>query len=98
MDIKHCYLTSDSIVLITCSTTQVLYSQGLSALTNVTDAIPNDISGRGQYHFGVLKKPTGNNLTDITKQGFQETGINEAISYTDIFEENSVGGCVSLHK
>jgi hypothetical protein len=78
------------------STTQVLYSTGCSALTNATGALPNNISGRGQFHFGVLKKPTGNNLTDVTKQGFQESRINEGMIYGGIFEEDSSAGCISL--
>jgi len=58
----------------------------------------NDVSGRGEYHFGLLKKPTGEGLTDITKQGYQESGINEGIIFGGIFEENSDAtlGCVSL--
>lgn len=58
--------------------------------------LSNDISGQGQFHFGALKKPTGAGLTDITKQGFQESGINEGVIYGGIFEEISTGGCVSL--
>jgi hypothetical protein len=78
------------------STTQVLYSRNSAALVNVTGVLSNDISGQGQFHFGALKKPTGSNLTDITKQGFQESGINEGVIYGGIFEEISTGGCVSL--
>lgn len=44
----------------------------------------------------MLKKPTGNNLTDLTKQGFQESGIEEAIIYGGIFQEDSSAGCISL--
>jgi len=62
----------------------------------MTVPLPNDISGRGQFHFGLLMKPTGDNLTDITKQGFQPAGINEGVVYGGIFEEDSLGGCVSL--
>jgi hypothetical protein len=84
------------MMLIRDSTTQVLYSQNSAALANVTGVLSNDISGQGQFHFGALKKPTGSGLTDITKQGFQETGINEGVIYGGIFEEISTGGCVSL--
>lgn len=63
----------------------------------VTAAIKNDLSGQGQFHFGALKKPTGVGLTDITKQGFQESGIDEGVIYGGIFEEDSTGGCVSLN-
>ncbi|KAF8850088.1 hypothetical protein BDZ45DRAFT_603359 [Acephala macrosclerotiorum] len=78
------------------NTTQVLYSTNNTPLANVTAPVANDISGQGQFHFGALKKPTGNNLTDVTRQGFQESGINEGIIYGGIFEENSTGGCISL--
>lgn len=75
----------------------MFYSQGTSALAAVTSAASNDVSGQGQFHFGVLKKPTGDGLTDITKQGFQESGINEGIIFGGIFEEDSSSGCgVSL--
>jgi hypothetical protein len=74
----------------------VLYSQNSAPLTYVTGVLPNDVSGQGQFHFGALKKGTGNNLTDVTKDGFQESGINEGVIYGGIFEEDSTGGCVSL--
>jgi hypothetical protein len=74
----------------------VFYSQNCNSLRAATKSKPNDVSGRGQFHFGLLKKPTGQNLTDITKQGFQETGINEGIVFGGLFEEDSTGGCVSL--
>jgi hypothetical protein len=83
-------------VLTRDSTTQVLYSQNSAALVNVTGVLSNDISGQGQFHFGALKKGTGVGLTDVTKQGFQESGINEGVIYGGIFEEISTGGCVSL--
>jgi hypothetical protein len=35
-------------------------------------------------------------LTDVTKQGDQESGINEGVIYGGIFMEDSQGGCVSL--
>ena len=50
-------------------------------LANVTAAVQNDVSGQGQFHFEALKKGTGDRLTDVTKQGFQESGINESIVY-----------------
>lgn len=77
------------------NTTQVYYSLSELPLIPVTGAVSNDVSGNGQYHFGVLKKPTGDNLTDVTKQGFQESHINEGIIYGGIFEEDSSKGCVS---
>lgn len=78
------------------STTQVLYSEDDAPLAKVTKALPNDISGQGQYHFGVLKKPTGEGLTDITKQGFQPSGIHEGVVFGGVFMEDSSAGCKSL--
>ncbi|KAK1765884.1 hypothetical protein QBC33DRAFT_542795 [Phialemonium atrogriseum] len=76
-------------------TSQVFFSTGTAALKAVTQALPNDVSGQGQFHFGVLKKPTdGGN--DIVHNGFQEAGIDEGIIYGGIFQEDSSTGCVSL--
>jgi Glycoside hydrolase 131 catalytic N-terminal domain len=79
-----------------CSTVQTFYSQNAAALTSVTGVLSNDLSGQGQFHFGALKKGTGEGLTDVTKQGFQESGINEGVIFGGIFEEDSTGACVSL--
>ncbi|TVY80675.1 hypothetical protein LSUE1_G003533 [Lachnellula suecica] len=78
------------------NTTEILYSQDAAALTSVKAATANDISGQGQWHFGALKKPTGEGIKDVTKEGFQPSGINEGVIFAGIFEENSAGGCVSL--
>ncbi|KAH8594531.1 hypothetical protein B0O99DRAFT_687756 [Bisporella sp. PMI_857] len=78
------------------NSTQVFYSQDNATLVPATDALPNDVSGRGQYHFGLLKKPTGEGLTDITKEGFQEAGITEGILYGGVLLEDSEDGCISL--
>ncbi|TPX07974.1 uncharacterized protein E0L32_010305 [Thyridium curvatum] len=76
-------------------TTQVFFSAGASPLQAVTQALKNDVSGQGQFHFGVLKKGLdGGN--DIVKNGVQEAGINEGIIFGGIFEEDSSAGCVSL--
>jgi len=80
----------------TANTIQVLFSQNSAPLTEVTGVLPNDLSGQGLFHFGALKKGTGNNLADVTKDGFQESGINEGVIYGGIFEEDSSAGCVSL--
>ncbi|PBP16380.1 hypothetical protein BUE80_DR012832 [Diplocarpon rosae] len=80
----------------TANTTTVLYSTDSTPLAVVNGPAANDISGQGQYHFGVLKKPTGSNLTDVTKEGYQEAGIDEGVIYGAIFMEDSTGGCVSL--
>ena len=44
----------------------------------------------------MLKKPTGSGLSDISKEGYQEQGIDEGIIYGGAFEEDSGDGCVSL--
>jgi hypothetical protein len=75
---------------------EVLYSHDCDELKAQTKLLPNDLSNLGEFHFGVLKKPTGPAGIDITKQGFQEVGIHEGVTYGGIFEENSAGGCVSL--
>ncbi|CAI4213156.1 unnamed protein product [Parascedosporium putredinis] len=67
----------------------------LRPLEEQTDAIANDVSGQGQFHFGVLKKPT-DSAGDITKDGFQEAGIDEGIIFGGIFQEDSSDGCISL--
>lgn len=90
MRFASCLTTTTS-----CSTTQVFYSQGNAALKAVTQAIANNVAGQGQFHFGVLKKGT-DGVGDITKNGFQEAGINEGIIFGGIFEEDSADGCVSL--
>jgi hypothetical protein len=77
---------------------QVFYSKGSAPLVRKTDFIANDLSNLGQYHVGVLKKPTGPPGIDITKQGFQEAGLNEGIAYGGVFEETSAGGCISVAK
>ncbi len=77
------------------STAQVFFSTGNSALKAVTQPIKNDLSGQGQFHFGVLKKGVDGS-GDITKNGVQEAGINEGVIFGGIFEEDSSAGCVSL--
>ncbi|KAI8626969.1 glycoside hydrolase family 131 protein [Xylariaceae sp. FL1651] len=76
-------------------TTQVFYSQGTDALVAQTQALANDVSGQGQFHFGVLKKGL-NGGNDIVKNGEQEPGIDEGVIFGGIFEEDSSGGCISL--
>ncbi|PGH06805.1 hypothetical protein AJ79_06447 [Helicocarpus griseus UAMH5409] len=77
------------------NTTQVYYSANADPLESVGEAEPNDLSGRGQYHFGILKKPTGE-FGDMTREGYQPSGIDEGVIYGGIFMEDSVGECVSL--
>lgn len=83
-------------MLTMTSTTEVFYSQNAAPLVAVAAAIANDVSGRGQYHFGMLKKPTGTGLKDVTKEGFQEANLNEGVVYGGVFMEDSAAGCVSL--
>ncbi|KAF7903192.1 uncharacterized protein EAF01_006241 [Botrytis porri] len=74
----------------TANTTQVFYSTSSKALKSVTKALTNDISGQGQYHFGLLKKPTDFAAgADVSKNGFQESGINEGLIFGGIFMEDS---------
>jgi Glycoside hydrolase 131 catalytic N-terminal domain len=61
----------------------------------VTDVLSNDVSGQGQFHFGLLKKPV-NGVGDITKNGDQPDGIDEGIIFGGIFQEDSSAGCISL--
>ncbi|KAF8851357.1 hypothetical protein BDZ45DRAFT_707934 [Acephala macrosclerotiorum] len=59
-------------------TTQAYYSKNNEPLASVSKAVSNVVSGQGEFHFGILKKPTGGG-SDILKSGFQEGGINEGI-------------------
>lgn len=77
------------------STTQVFYSTGTTALAKVTEPIANDVSGQGQFHFGMLKKPV-NGGSDITKSGFQPSGINEGLIFGGIFLEDTSAGSPTL--
>ncbi|KFY56808.1 hypothetical protein V497_05966 [Pseudogymnoascus sp. VKM F-4516 (FW-969)] len=77
----------------TKNTTQVFYSPSILPLFPVTPPIHNDISGQGQLHFGLLKKPIGENFTDMPHEGYQEPGIHEGAIFGGIFEEDSTHGC-----
>lgn len=76
------------------NTTEVWFSRGQDRL-ECKGLFENDLSDAGQFHFGLLKKPTGQNLTDITTQGFQESHIHEGLIYGGNFVEDSEDGCVS---
>ncbi|KAH7347653.1 hypothetical protein B0T11DRAFT_333733 [Plectosphaerella cucumerina] len=78
----------------TANTTQIFYSNGTTPLAPVTEPLPNDISGQGQYHFGVLKKGLGGN--GDPKAGTQDVNTNEGILYSGIFNEDSSAGCRTL--
>ncbi|KAF4555593.1 Hypothetical protein D9617_2g055550 [Elsinoe fawcettii] len=77
------------------NTIQLYYSTGNAALTARTEAVPNDNSGAGEFHFGILKKPVTDD-PDVTKKGYQSSGIDERLSYAGIFQEDSASGCISL--
>ncbi|RDL42347.1 Uncharacterized protein BP5553_02326 [Venustampulla echinocandica] len=77
-------------------TTQVYYSTGNNPLASVSKAVSNNLSGQGQYHFGLLKKPIGGG-SDITRNGYQPSNINEGVIFGGIFEEDSSqNACTSL--
>lgn len=73
----------------------MFYSTGNDPLAQVTEPLPNDISGQGQYHFGVLKKGV-NGGADITKDAQQPAGINEGIIFGGIFQEDSSASTITL--
>ncbi|KAK2002976.1 hypothetical protein LX36DRAFT_185820 [Colletotrichum falcatum] len=77
------------------NTARVFYSTDNNDLEAQGAAQPNIVAGQGQYHFGLLKKPVGG-VGDITRNGFQPVGIDEAVFYSGIFQEDSADGCVSL--
>lgn len=77
------------------STTQVFYSTGNDPLVQMTEPLTNDISGQGQYHFGVLKKGV-NGGADITKDAQQPAGINEGVIFGGIFQEDSSASPITL--
>jgi hypothetical protein len=62
----------------------------------VSKVVSNSVSGQGEYHFGILKKPIGGG-SDITKSGYQPSNINEGVIFGGIFQEDSSkSGCISL--
>jgi hypothetical protein len=75
-------------------TTQVFYGIDDAQLLPQTLAEPNDVSGGGQFHFGLLKKPVGG-VGDITVNGFQPANIDEGLYYGGIFQEDSTDNCFS---
>jgi len=84
-------------VNVTDSTIQTYYSEDLNPLVAQGAAVPNDMSGGGEYQFGLLKKPTDNAPgANINTSGFQEPGIDEGIILGGIFMEDSSAGMVTL--
>jgi hypothetical protein len=78
------------------STITVYYSQGYETLKHVAGPSPNDNSGGGAFHVGILKLPTGPLGIDVVHTGFQESGIHEGLLYGGVFIEQSTNGCVTL--
>ena len=75
------------------STLQIYYSANNDPLKAVTQPLPNDNSGGGQFQIGVMKKPT--ETVSVVDDGFQESGIHEGQIYGGIFIEDSSNGCIS---
>ncbi|EWC44436.1 hypothetical protein DRE_06804 [Drechslerella stenobrocha 248] len=74
----------------------VYYSTGQAALAKVVGPIPNDTSGKGQLHVGLLKLPTGPAGIDVVRQGYQSKRPNEGLTYGGIFIEDTSAGSVTL--
>ncbi|KAF3928446.1 hypothetical protein ABW20_dc0102666 [Dactylellina cionopaga] len=73
----------------------VYYSTGQAPLAKVVGPIANDASGKGQFHVGLLKLPTGPAGIDVTKQGYQSKRPNEGLTYGGIFIEDTTNGEVT---
>ncbi|KAH8776758.1 hypothetical protein F5883DRAFT_627357 [Diaporthe sp. PMI_573] len=70
------------------NTMQVFHSTGQTPLAQVSEAVANDNSGNGEYHFALLK------LADA--QGQQAANIDEGMAFAGIFMEDSADGTVTL--
>ncbi|KAL1605374.1 hypothetical protein SLS60_004922 [Paraconiothyrium brasiliense] len=79
----------------TQNTIQVFQSTGGAPLVQQTAPLPNDLSGNGDYHFGLNKNPTDPGA-DSLRSGFQESGINEGMVYGGIFIEDNANSTVTL--
>lgn len=77
------------------NTIQVFQSSGCAVLKQATQPLSNDLSGNGQFHFGVNKNPT-NPGADVLRSGFQESGILEGVVYGGIFIEDTANAAVTL--
>ncbi|KAH8649458.1 hypothetical protein BGZ60DRAFT_200708 [Tricladium varicosporioides] len=78
-------------------TTQVYYSTDNNPLASVSKAVKNTVSGQGQYHYGILKKPIGGGSDIPHATTGQPKGIEEGVIFGGIFEEDSsASSCVSL--
>jgi len=74
----------------------VYHSHGQEALKKTVGPIPNDASGKGQFHIGLLKLPTGPAGINVVKEGYQSKRPNEGLTYGGIFIENTSAGAVTL--
>ncbi|RPA85777.1 hypothetical protein BJ508DRAFT_302605 [Ascobolus immersus RN42] len=77
------------------NTITVYYSRGDAPLTRVVSSRYNNNAGKGVFHIGILKLPTGQS-SNVVKQGYQPSGINEGLIYGGIFVEDSSDGTVTL--
>lgn len=66
------------------STVRVSYSTGENPVVAQTQALPNDLSGDGMYHFGINKNPIDPGA-DVLRSGFQESNIHEGVIFGGIF-------------
>ncbi|KAK6506147.1 hypothetical protein TWF506_011069 [Arthrobotrys conoides] len=74
----------------------VYYSTGLSPLAKIVGPVSNDASGKGQFHIGLLKLPTGPAGINVVKEGYQSKRPNEGLTYGGIFIEDTSAGSVTL--
>lgn len=63
-------------------------STGNTPLASVSNAVANDLTGNGEYHFSLQKNAVGD--------AAQPTGINEGMIFAGIFMEDSTNGQVTL--
>jgi len=70
------------------STITAFFSTQNSQLEEVVSTRPNNSTGKGQAHFGVLKLPTLPS-TNPSQDGVQEAGIDEGLIYGGIFIEDT---------
>jgi hypothetical protein len=79
------------------STITGYYSTGNDPLKLVVPAFSNNNTDGGQFHFGMLKLPTGAQGIDVLHEGYQPPlKPYEGIIYGGIFIEDSADGCVTL--
>ncbi|KAI8940310.1 hypothetical protein NX059_004006 [Plenodomus lindquistii] len=77
------------------NTIQIFQSAANEPLVQVTEPLPNDLSGNGQLHFGINKNPTSPG-EDFLRQGFQASGILEGMIFGGIFVEDTANSSVTL--